>query len=468
MNPIHRILLAATLASASLTAQQLPVAGETAAASYLLGPDDQIDHDAGSVMSWLMGKDDRAWNHIAAAISVPFLSQHPLGVIASTSAVYDTLAPELIEEATQKSVGGPLYPPIHGLLYSPLGLLEKPQDAYLIVQLLMTLAIFAAGLGVTYLSKGTIWCPVAILVLVLFPGCRSSVDLAQNATLSVSILIWGWALGSRGRDVAGGAILGLLAFKPVWAVAFILAPVLMRKWRMAGSMAAVGLLQIALTLPVVGVQSWRDWLAVGHEASECYSVNKNWIELSRDLGGFVRRPMVDFQKPETERANPKADRLAAILLVAAIGTTIVVYLTCGGTSMTGLGAGFLLLGSFLGCYRFMYYDSMLASVGFAALFSNVSWARRQSDTEFGSWFRPFLSGPFAVLLLLLLCENIIATWGIKGRVSIEGFGREDNPPGMNWEIGFRWPWDTFLIFGLWMWLGFRFVIQRIATIFVSR
>ena len=429
-----------------------------------VGPDDQTDHDAESVMSWTMGKDDPAWPQIGSAVSLLFLSQHPLVVATILPATYEVLTPELIGNVNRPTIGGPLYPPILGVLYSPLGLFEKPQDAYFVAQIIMVLAIAVAGKGVSDLSRGAIWWPVAIIVLLLFPGCRSSIDLCQNATLTTCIVIWGWALAARGRDVSGGAVLGLLAFKPIWAIAFLLAPILMRKWRMSGSMAAVGLLQIVLTLPFVGVHSWQNWIAVGNEASECYRVNQNWIELSRDLGGMVRRPLLDFKKPEAERANPTADRLAAIALVSVIGMTAVVTVTCGGRSPTGLGAGFLMLGCYLGCYRFMYYDALLATVGFAVLFADSSWARRPGDDWFRRCFRPFTTIAFVVLLLLLLCENVVTTWGIKGRISMEKFGEKDKPLGMNWEIGFRWAWDTALILGLWMWLGAKLVARKIAAL----
>ena len=49
--------------------------------------------------------------------------------------------------------------------------------------------------------------------------------------MSLAIIIWGWALYSRGYETAGGLVWGLLAFKPVWAAAFFLAPLLTRRWR---------------------------------------------------------------------------------------------------------------------------------------------------------------------------------------------------------------------------------------------
>ena len=175
----------------------------------------------------------------------------------------------------------------------------------------------------------------------------------------------------------------------------------------------------------------------------------------RDLGGIVRRPFVDMKKPETERANPMADMGAAIAVLSVLSATILIALAFGNRRSTGLSAGFLLLGCYLSCYRFMYYDAMLASVGFAALFANVSWMKRGRVNSHWRWVQPFQTVAFAVLLTLLVVENIVTTWGLKGRISADIFGGEKNPRGLEWEIGFRYAWDTLLILGLWAWLGFR-------------
>lgn len=428
------------------------------------GPDDQTDHDAESLMTWLMGKDPPEWQHVGEAVALCLGSPHPLGAIATLPITQQHLTPDDVQLLNQPSIGGPLYPPILGVLYSPLGLFEKPHQAYFVLQVALVLAVVIAGKGVTYLSHGRIWWPVAIFVLLLFPGCRSAIDLAQNPSFSVCILIWGWALMSRGREWTGGAVLGLLAFKPVWAIMFFISPCVLGRWRMAAAMAVVGLLQIAVTIPIVGVQSWKDWLVVGKEASECYSVNQNWIELSRDFGGIVRRPLIDMKKPEAERVNPTVDRIAAAVVLTVFSLTIIVTLLCGDRQAIGLSAGFLLLGSFLSCYRFMYYDSMIAAAGFAALFATGNWLKYESRDSIRYWFRPFLTMAFVVLFTLILVENVITTWGIKGRITIDILGEPNKPKALEWEIGFRNAWDTLIILFLWAWLGVKLIFNRLAKL----
>src|SRR5205823_6328402 len=97
---------------------------------------------------------------------------------------------------------------------------------------------------------------------------------------------------------AGGVVWGLFAFKPVWGLAFFLVPLLSGRWRMCLAMVGTGAALGLLTLPVVGVQTWFDWLQVGREAAGVYNVNENWIHLSRDLQGIPRRLLLDFNLPE--------------------------------------------------------------------------------------------------------------------------------------------------------------------------
>src|SRR5262249_43818998 len=153
------------------------------------------------------------------------------------------------------------------------------QRAYYLFQLFSVGLTFIAGLGLSRLTRGRIWWPAANLAILLFPGYRSGLDLAQNQVVSLTILTWGWVLATRGRDGWGGVVWGLLAFKPVWAAAFFLAPLLMGRWRFCTTMILTGAALAGATLPIVGIQTWFDWLTVGRHASETYSINQNWIGL---------------------------------------------------------------------------------------------------------------------------------------------------------------------------------------------
>jgi hypothetical protein len=373
-------------------------------------------------------------------------------------------------ETTPYTLGGPLYPPVHALLYAPLALL-KPIWAYRVVQIVNLLLTFFLGWLAERFSDGRVWWPVASLLLMLFPGYAGSINLGQNAVPSLALLTVGWILAARGREVTGGAVWGLLAFKPVWAVSFFLVPLLTRRWRMALAMATTGAVLAVATLPVVGWQTWLDWLAVGRIASARYGVSGTWLVLSRDLQNVPRRWFLD------DPADPWGTRLGLGLWTAVVMTTGVVALLRRRTveAIDGVGAAFVLLGAWMSCWHFMYYDVQLAALPIL-LFFTPQWSfrtprrwvhrslplgpqedgikhegmftARQTPIETSAWgnveevtavrrrVAPLveLIVP-AVVLVFLIVSHYVASWLDKS---------------------FRFPpFDTLGLLGLWGWCGWR-------------
>ncbi|HXG11649.1 MAG TPA: glycosyltransferase family 87 protein [Gemmataceae bacterium] len=297
--------------------------------------------DAEQLMQWLMGRD----------------------------------SPEL-----ERRVGGPLYPPIHALLHYPLGLLT-PRQGYRAIQPVIVLLGFVAAWGIRQISRGRIWWPIAAAVILIYPGFSAAVNLGQNPVLTLTILVWGWYFLSRGHDGWGGAVWGLLAFKPVWATAFFLMLVLSGRGRACLAMLATGAALAALTLPLVGVQSWLDWLAVGREAALLYNVDENWIKSSRDLLSLPRRWLIDFERPADRRDGLAPALIGWALMAFVLEFTVRLAVLRRREARAGEGppAAFLLLGAWLTCYHFMYYDVLLTVLPLLLLF-----------TEPGRYLRPQL------------------------------------------------------------------------------
>ncbi len=387
-------------------------------------------------------------------------------------------------------IGGPLYPPVHAFFYAPIGLFEHPKDAYPIFQAVALAFAFAAGLGLSALTGYRIPWSVATLAVLLFPGCRSGLDLGQNPTISLTIATWGWVLAARNRDIAGGMVWGLFAFKPVWGLAFFLVPLLMGRWRFCVSMVGTGAFLGLLTLPVVGLQTWFDWLQVGREAAALYNVNENWVFLCRDLQGIPRRFLLDFTQPEATRDTFTAKAAAWGLWSLVFASTVLIYRLRADRRATGLGAGFLLLGAFLTCYRFMYYDTILALLGMAALFAQPGRFFRTRvfhipcelsnplNSEPGSARADALgprqigyvnSFPLTVLAGLFLIDNLFHTWAVEATVAVGGLTRsvvnEDGTlsevvPRVSAAFSLDYPWDTFGVLLLWMWCGVQLLRRR--------
>lgn len=424
-----------------------------------------LRHDADNLMYWFMGEanDSPRWREVGAAVALPFAADavraNPFAAAALLQAADSRVTPDLVAAVVAKSVGGPLYPPIHGFLYAPLGLYDDPADAYAAIQWAAVGAAFLAGFAASRLSRDRVWWPVATAAILLYPGCRSGIDLGQNPTFTLTIVLSGWALAARGRDAAGGAVWGLLAFKPVWAAAFLLVPLLMGRWRFCAAMAGTGIALAAATLPFTGIEPWFDWLAVGREASITYDVNRNWVELSRDLHGIPRRMLLDFTVPEANRHNRSASMLGWGLWAAVVVATAAVYrLRADRRYTTGLGAAFLFFGAYLACYRFMYYDALLSFAGVAVLFADPARLVRFATGEptrlaFGPrWAGRLLAPPVLCLGLLYVCENEWSRYQTRATVEAKGLkGR----PRVEAEIGYYHPWDTLLVLALWGWCGWR-------------
>jgi arabinofuranan 3-O-arabinosyltransferase len=453
--------------------------------------EDDLRHDADKLLGWFMGSDPREWKTVGGAAVGPLAqvpSGNPLTAAALQEAARQAVTPDVVEKVTKPAIGGPLYPPVHAFFYAPLATLP-PLQAYHTFQVIALFAVFLGGLGVKVLTRGKIWWSVATIGLLLYSGTRAGLDLAQNPTVTVTIAIWGWALASRGYNTAGGAVWGLFAFKPVWALAFCIVPLVTRRWRFCASMVVTGVSLCAATIPFVGVQTWLDWLSVGKEAAALYNVNLNWIILSRDLQGIPRRMLHNFDVAESQRDTVLANVLAWSLWGAVFVTTVAVYLRYADhRRATGVGAGFLFLGAWLTCYRFMYYDTLVSAVGCAVLFAEPRRflrARRFVLSQESAWpgsartldtppiaaaaTGPRLLGyvssfPLSILVLLLLVENTILGMALEGTI---GFGYYAHvvtdsrgvtsrvTPRLVMETSINYPWETFLILALWGWCCWR-------------
>jgi hypothetical protein len=310
---------------------------------------------------------------------------------------------------------------------------------------------------------------VATLLVLLFPGYAGSINLGQNATLSLGLLVTGWWLLGRGQPVAAGVVWGFLAFKPVWAVAFFLVPLLTRRWRFAAAMLLTGVALALLTLPLVGWHAWLDWMEIGRAASAGYDHHKNWVFLSRDLQNVPRRWLVTFDARD-QVVFPYGERLPKVLglglWLAVTGATVAVTLARRGRAgLEGPAAAFVLLGAWLSCYHFMFYDVLLAALPVCLLFTEP---------------RRYLELTFVRPPKLPLSPELMAyyqpTWpAVTPAVPLLPGGRGRwvwNPlpplllvlliglPHLAYQLTRDMifpPWDTFCLLALWLWCGWAWL-----------
>jgi len=459
-------------------------------------PDEAEDRgDVENLMYWTMGNDE-GWKRTFGSVMTPLAAADPWQAALIVEANQEEWTEPHLREAVHP-VGGPLYPPVSAFYNAPLGLMG-PHLAYRVQQVFNLFLVFLAAAGACYLARGRVWCPVVAMGIMLFPGFAGSINLGQNAALTLAIVVWGWALAGRGRPVLGGLVWALLAFKPVWALAFFLVPLLSRRWRMCLAMVAGGAALGLLTLPFVGVHSWFDWLAIGKEAAETYDQERNWIFLSRDLLSVPRHWLIDFDKPYGERLDrtlwtwqvgTKTYEVPVWLANLLIGWALLLFvLECTirlavlrrkqSAAPDGPPAAFLFLGAWMCCFHFMYYDALLGALGLFLLFTEprrylspllVVLGPLRNDVAgrtVVAYHQPAVPealpppvplelGPRAVWtlnrmaptawLLLLLIHYVF--------------------PLLNWGSHWGTPWDTFTLGGVWAWSGWQWLRhgEKVAT-----
>jgi len=429
----------------------------------------QKKHDADSLVDNFMGKTDARWENVAGAWVALIGPSDPLQRAAVAMQAHDEWNPELLAELNHPGkgdgIGGPLYPPVHAFVMLPLALGDHPQSAYFVMHYLQTLFCFLGGFAVSVMSRRRVWWPVAASLLLVYPGCRGAVDLGQNAPMTVAILLCGWAAMSRQRLILGGAIWGLLVYKPVWGLSFGIMLLLMRQWQAALAMAATATALCLATLPIVGVQTWLHWLHTGNEAAELYNLDSNWIPLSRDVLNLPRRLMVDFTEPYRERNRPlfTAACWGLWLLIVEVTLRVLALRGRGKIPFHGPLPAMLALAAWMCTFHFMYYDAMISALGVMILLSDPRpYFRLQVWKSTDARTRVYASSFVLSLVATLLLYECVARpmrWEMTA-APMEFTGArtmhdESTEMSRRMIVGTndRYPVDTLLLMTLWAWCG---------------
>ncbi|HKB03590.1 MAG TPA: hypothetical protein VKD90_15310, partial [Gemmataceae bacterium] len=132
--------------------------------------------------------------------------------------------------------------------------------------------------------------------------------------------------------------------------------------------------------------------------------------------------------------------------------------------LTGPLPAFVFLGAWLCSYRFMYYDTLIAALGVVVLMADPRPYFRRAWWPFASW-APILAG------LLLVIENATSPLNVEVSASVMGLRNTiTGADGMTQQVaptiylatGDYYPWDTAVVFALWLWCAIR--LARQATL----
>ncbi len=174
------------------------------------------------------------------------------------------------------------YPPHVALLYRPLAALPY-RPSYAVHTLLMVAAFVAAVVLarplVPWLNSGATLVPVA-LGLAFWPMFRA-IGAGQNTALSLLLLVGASRATAAGHDGRAGVLLGLLLFKPQFAVLAVALWAVARRGRTVAAFAGVAAATWALNAAFLGVGWVARWLddVRAYDATEAVNA-PNHVSLS--------------------------------------------------------------------------------------------------------------------------------------------------------------------------------------------
>lgn len=196
------------------------------------------------------------------------LQGHPLGAdflgfwtaASLAKAGHPTWAYNLTQmHSLEKSIISPSVLPIPWL-YPPTFLLILLPIAFIPYPIAIIAWIFLTLLAYLWVVEKIAPHPLTLWLILAFPGTFQNFIHFQNGFFTAALLGGGLLLMGRAPFTAG-LLLGLLSYKPHLVVLIPLALIAGRRWRtLAGAGGAAGLLALA-TLPVMGWETWKAFLA---------------------------------------------------------------------------------------------------------------------------------------------------------------------------------------------------------------
>jgi hypothetical protein len=187
------------------------------------------------------------------------------------------------------------YPPHVALLYRPLAALPY-RASYAVHTGLMV----AAYVGAAWLLRRKVawvdraFLPALALGLAFYPMFRG-IGAGQNTALTLLLLIGAWRASLAERDGLAGVLLGLLLFKPQFALLAVAAWAVARRWRTVAAFGATAAVTWAVTAAFAGVGWVSGWLddLEAYRATEGVNAD-NHVSLSEAADAIVGVPAVGW------------------------------------------------------------------------------------------------------------------------------------------------------------------------------
>jgi len=203
-------------------------------------------------------------------LGLDFVQFYTMGALALTgsSGLYDqtafSAAQEHLVPASSGAIYHPVYPPQVALIFSPFALL--PYEIASVLWTCLTVLGYFAIVAFVWrrfrheLSDGAL----VVAAAVVFPPLWHVVLFGQNSVLILLLYFLGWrALESR-QSFLAGAVFGLLAIKPQFAIPIVVIALTGREWAMVCGAAVSLAVQVLAVVAVFGSSVLGDYV---HQAA---------------------------------------------------------------------------------------------------------------------------------------------------------------------------------------------------------
>jgi len=261
------------------------------------------------------------------------------------------------------------------------------------------------------------WCPpgkprmVLLAGVLLCPATAFTLGAGQNSFFSAALAVGGIHLLRR-RPLISGCLLGLLAFKPQFAIMLPIALLAARAWPTIAAAATTVIALLLASLIVPGVALWRGWLTLFFGADPAFHT---WVNEGRLHGQSVFTCLHLLGVP---------DRFANLgQLVAIVASGICVWAAFRGVMPAAEKLAVLLCAMILAAAHVGNYDAIMLGIaallvlvqGYArtfrpgeALLAMLVWSATAVNPPFlGATFSPLYISVVTPLLVLALMLRLL-------------------------------------------------------------
>jgi hypothetical protein len=308
------------------------------------------------------------------------------------------------------------YPPSFLVLLAPLAPLGFTAS-YVVFQILSA-ALLAIALRLNADAPRRTW--LVILATLASPAASINITDGQVAFLVAALIVFGIRLLPR-RPFAAGLVLGLLTFKPQFALLLPVALIAQSQWRALAAAAISALMLASLSAMMFGIDIWLWWIPAA--VDNLTGGDPKWIATGRIWGHSV------FACVALLTESLKA--ASAIQLTATLGSAVLVATAFRVNLRTDERLAVLLAATVLAAPHSGPYDALLLAVAAALWLAGCADHPRWRDwiLALGIWLVPVMSpavyvpvGRFAPLLTIVLIVLILY------RPISQAFSRLQNRP----------------------------------------